>query len=269
MKARGVKELNKHLSGGKLSLKRVVIKKCSIEGCQTKYHSLGYCQKHYLRFRTHGDPNIIKTKPRGICSIIGCGLPHAAKGFCKKHYMKFKNTSEGGRPCKFPGCKRTHSAKGYCRKHYAILFRKGKVKYEYIKKKCLVPSCYASTTSKNGYCKFHNLRLRAGIPLTIPKGEAFRGTRNPRWNGGTAEYPNHSQMKRIRKEVLREANNICHFCGAFAYQIHHKDLSKNNHAKENLVACCSKCNQLPEHRKINTFKYKRPSYRRHHESQRS
>lgn len=84
-----------------------------------------------------------------------------------------------------------------------------------------------------------------------------KGKNNPRWNGGTSEYPNHAEMKRVRKEILKKANYLCYFCGGKANEIHHKDLSKNNHFKENLVACCYSCNHLPKHTKAYTSKYKR------------
>lgn len=29
---------------------------CSVKGCETRSRSRGWCQKHYLRFRAHGDP---------------------------------------------------------------------------------------------------------------------------------------------------------------------------------------------------------------------
>ena len=29
---------------------------CKIDGCENKHHSLGYCQKHYRRFKKYGDP---------------------------------------------------------------------------------------------------------------------------------------------------------------------------------------------------------------------
>lgn len=32
-------------------------KQCSIDGCEKTHHARGYCDKHYQRFKTHGDPN--------------------------------------------------------------------------------------------------------------------------------------------------------------------------------------------------------------------
>ena len=31
-------------------------KSCTIDGCTGRHKALGYCNKHYLRLRTHGDP---------------------------------------------------------------------------------------------------------------------------------------------------------------------------------------------------------------------
>ncbi len=32
------------------------MKICVIEGCMSKYYSLGWCEKHYGRYRRHGNP---------------------------------------------------------------------------------------------------------------------------------------------------------------------------------------------------------------------
>lgn len=82
-----------------------------------------------------------------------------------------------------------------------------------------------------------------------------KGNKNPRWNGGTSEYPNHSEMKRVRKEVLKDADYTCSFCGSPTNEVHHKDFSKDNHSRSNLVACCHSCNQ--KHAKPYVSKYKR------------
>jgi IS30 family transposase len=74
------------------------------------------------------------------------------------------------------------------------------------------------------------------------------GERNPRWNGGTSQYPNHAEFKRKRKEILQQQDK-CVFCGGKAEQIHHLDGSKDNHSLENLVPVCTKCH-LQLHSKI-------------------
>ena len=62
-------------------------------------------------------------------------------------------------------------------------------------------------------------------------------------------YKNHYKMKKMRLLILKKANNKCSFCGKYAYMIHHKDLSKDNHSEENLVAVCPSCNVLKKHSK--------------------
>jgi len=161
--------------------------------------------------------------------------------------------------CSVEGCdNKKYQAKGLCHNHYQLNQRNGKPQYKaHSPQKCKVETCDNLATPFRDLCHFHQVRKLNGVPLDIPKGKAFMGERNPNWKGGIAEYPNHSLMKQIRKEILKEANNVCHFCGKYANQIHHKDLSKDNHAKENLVASCHKCNHLPEHKKIYTSKYRK------------
>jgi len=81
-----------------------------------------------------------------------------------------------------------------------------------------------------------------------------RGSKNGNWRGGTSEYPDHYLMKKIRLEVLKQANYICKKCGNKANQIHHKDQSKDNHSKENLLSVCHSCNHKMS--KDYTSKYK-------------
>ncbi len=110
--------------------------------------------------------------------------------------------------------------------------------------------------SHSGLCKFHQRRVYDGVKLDRPRG--IKGENNPNWNGGTSEYPNHSLMKKIRREVLEEANYTCQYCGNFTNQIHHKDLSKDNHSKKNFAACCNKCNlEMAGPRKAYDSKYRR------------
>lgn len=232
-------------------------RKCSIEGCERNYFGNGYCGMHYMRVR-HGNLDMrveSLISPKGICNIIGCGQPHSAKGFCFKHYMRFKNTSEGGKQCNFSGCKRTHYAKGFCRKHHSMLLLKGKVEYKKRFFQCQAENCHNKGPYSLGYCNHHYNRFKAGIQFDSKLYETMKGPGNPRWNGGTSEYPNHHQMKKVRLEVLKEANYICHFCGNPSNEIHHKDLSKNNHSKENLVAVCRKCQM--KFKKSYTSKFKR------------
>ena len=74
--------------------------------------------------------------------------------------------------------------------------------------------------------------------------ERFRGEKNPRWNGGTSEYPNHAEMKRNRLQKLKKAKNKCEVCGDPAFCIHHLDGSVDNHSMDNLAILCKKCHHV-------------------------
>lgn len=71
--------------------------------------------------------------------------------------------------------------------------------------------------------------------------ESMMGENNPRWNGGTSEYPDHYTFKLARRVCLEKCGGICAACPAPATTVHHKDGDKANHALSNLVALCSKC----------------------------
>lgn len=65
---------------------------CSIITCTGSYYGLGYCSKHYGRFKRYGDPNKIKLikNPNRGCKNHNCHGKHKAKGLCTKHYNKEK-----------------------------------------------------------------------------------------------------------------------------------------------------------------------------------
>ena len=158
-------------------------------------------------------------------------------------------------PCKHKDCINPHWQHGYCRTHWSRIIRTGSPNLCPRPVQCIVESCLnPKPYSKGGYCRMHLYRFKKGIPLELI-GRSNRGENNPNWKGGIAEYPNHSEMKRMRLKVLKEANNICYYCGGHADRVHHLDKSKNNHSKDNLVASCCKCNAKLS--KPHTSKFKR------------
>jgi hypothetical protein len=56
--------------------------------CGKPQKGLGYCNKHYIRFKKYGDPLAYKVPPRKMCRV--CGQPAHAKGLCGKHFMQEK-----------------------------------------------------------------------------------------------------------------------------------------------------------------------------------
>lgn len=63
------------------------MKICSIDGCGNKHKGLDYCEKHYQRFKKHGDPLIYFAKK--MCGVDECMGIYYGRGFCGKHYQRW------------------------------------------------------------------------------------------------------------------------------------------------------------------------------------
>ncbi len=50
------------------------MKYCKLDNCDIQHYCKGYCQKHFTRFKRHGDPNFIKTKTE--CDVEKCDNEH-------------------------------------------------------------------------------------------------------------------------------------------------------------------------------------------------
>ena len=68
------------------------MKICSIINCNQKAVGFGFCDKHYRRFKKHGNP-LYQKRSRDhpeICKISECNELFQAEGYCQKHYVRFK-----------------------------------------------------------------------------------------------------------------------------------------------------------------------------------
>lgn len=62
---------------------------CSVEGCNRESSKRGMCNTHYIRWRRHGDVNVVRARrygPSRICEVEGCDETVLAKGKCRPHY---------------------------------------------------------------------------------------------------------------------------------------------------------------------------------------
>ncbi len=91
---------------------------CSINECGRRHYGKTFCQKHYQRFKSHGDPiapdKRLKKKP---CSIDDCRFLQKAKGYCANHYVAFKKHGDplgrgiSGQPSKFENLEQKFESK--------------------------------------------------------------------------------------------------------------------------------------------------------------
>ncbi|MPZ13794.1 MAG: hypothetical protein GEU73_05120 [Chloroflexi bacterium] len=62
---------------------------CTINGCDERHYGKGFCRKHYLAQRVHGDPMVVLIERHDGCRVEGCGRPNHAKGYCRRHRHRF------------------------------------------------------------------------------------------------------------------------------------------------------------------------------------
>jgi hypothetical protein len=107
---------------------------CQVSDCEAKHFGLGYCSKHYKRWRKYGDPatTAFVREPGKVCSVPDCIRPHKARGYCASHWRRWKDSGlvpttpitakPRGRlsgPCMRPNCDAASRGSGYCSKHYS------------------------------------------------------------------------------------------------------------------------------------------------------
>ena len=78
-------------------------KGCSVEGCDRKHNSGGYCDTHVRRLRRGVEltkPFNPRQGPNRLCDIEGCSRPHQANGLCRPHHARNKAVVRLDKPIK-------------------------------------------------------------------------------------------------------------------------------------------------------------------------
>lgn len=179
-----------------------------------------------------------------VCDIKDCNKKHFGKGYCQSHYMKLKfrwyskaislGTYKKVGICKIKECKRGHYAKGYCRKHYAILIRTGNPFPTNISNKnkiCKAEKCNNFAHLKE-LCFSHYGKLRNHGDIYYKREYSTK-----------SQYYKHSIMKEQRLKKIKLTKGKCEMCSKKGKEIHHLDLSNNNHSLKNLLFLCIICHR--------------------------
>jgi hypothetical protein len=177
---------------------------CLVEGCTRKHGGRGYCHSHYNTYvpKEERERKIIGR----ICSIAGCGLPYYAKNYCRNHYAYYRSG-------------------GPDRRHFVT--------------PCAATDCIRKVEINDLFCARH-LNQYHNPKKGMPKGETHYW-----WKGGLAEYPDQYRMKVVRRELIKENGSLCQLrgpnCTHIATDSHHKDGTKTNHEKDNIMLLCHSC----------------------------
>ena len=73
---------------------------CSAKECERKAEALGFCMKHYARWRRTGDANSPvrgtggKRPSNAICSVETCTEPAESRGWCSAHYQRWRKSGD-------------------------------------------------------------------------------------------------------------------------------------------------------------------------------
>jgi hypothetical protein len=65
-------------------------KECKADICIRTAITKGFCDKHYRRWKKHGNPDTVIIKVKNICKIADCENFAEGRGWCKKHYSRWQ-----------------------------------------------------------------------------------------------------------------------------------------------------------------------------------
>lgn len=162
---------------------------CSIEGCDKRVVSRGWCMGHYRRWQMHGDPNLTSRDVNPLCSVEACRSIARVRGWCGKHYqvwanhgdVNYKRPTAQDSSCTIEGCDTKIHSKGLCSMHYRRNRVHGDPNVAWPNRRtdriCTVEGCDRSQKTRT-YCDKHYQVWRAhgDAGYVRPKGEVPHGT---------------------------------------------------------------------------------------------
>jgi hypothetical protein len=114
---------------------------CAIDHCKNKRQKRDWCEKHYQRWQSTGDPNKTmfdiwreEREANPNCKVDGCERGKHSYGYCSPHYRRVKQYGDPHATpiqprnqdgCKIEDCDKPHVSLGYCNKHYLRVKKHG------------------------------------------------------------------------------------------------------------------------------------------------
>jgi hypothetical protein len=219
-------------------------KLCSLEWCDRKHNSLGFCVQHARQHKAGKELTPIKVannhgKP---CLIDGCNEPYYGKGYCQLHWKRARANGEFGNPkCLEEGCEKVGVSRGYCSAHYDTnrhlgLFG-GKI--------CESDGCDKTQVTR-GLCRSHYQKIRMSggwggdkckvdVCTEIATGLGY--CRRHYWI-----YKQYNVDPSIYEQLELEQNKLCAICNGPTVGIGRLHLDHNHATGKIRGLLCSNCN---------------------------
>jgi len=227
---------------------------CAVDDCVNPPAAKSYCQAHYKRFITHGDPLGARVyNVRGECQIGDCEETAQAHGLCKSHWAKWKRHDDpyyepevAPKPrtgtCEIDGCDRPVVRIGMCTRHSnshykygnPLVSRRRRRFDDEIETICRLDGCELPHV-KGGYCGKHYVSV-----------------------------VRYGYLKRSRTHIILERfmrrlyESPCTWCGATneIHADHVIPLARGGaHCEGNLQPLCADCNKRKNDRLMVEWKW--------------
>ena len=93
---------------------------CSVDGCEKRAHTRGWCSMHWARWRNGADfyaPGDLRRRKNPVepCAVECCDRPGTKRGWCDTHYQRWRVKGDPGTEPAGPSYRSLSLRSGYVR----------------------------------------------------------------------------------------------------------------------------------------------------------